>query len=367
MDLLDELTLDDVTKTAAEEVLKKAEVDDVDEYPVRIDCEVRVIDHQEGVRQRMLDVLDCFSQYIEHSDIIIYKKSEEAKTMFYKFGLVPHFFTAHQVCNFLYAIRECLYALKVTEHSLYVTHTVDESGTQEMERMAFLPEKIKRINTYKEFAMPPKWQWTSYNRLTDADHFKNICRAFNIKPANVDEYVHDFGMYERLMTKTHKYLKTKVKNHQDLWGESWKENQRIKEIHDNFRLDGRVMRPATDFQHILDDYRSSTSIWLTTLKTTDFSRYKIGQNSKAAVSCDMQYLQQRMQSKTFKPCPKISWSVMRTGAHSSPHVRSVIYLGEMTQRGDLAAMGAAVSIVAPLDSYEEILRRIFPQRKINFC
>lgn len=83
MDLLDELTISDVSTTAQDTLIKECEdgnISDINDYPVRIDVEVFKKDNDYShIKEHIYDVLESFSQYIEYSDIFLKPEDEIVK------------------------------------------------------------------------------------------------------------------------------------------------------------------------------------------------------------------------------------------------------------------------------------------------
>lgn len=83
MDLLDELTISDVSTTAQDTLIKECEdenISDIKDYPVRIDVEVFKKDNDYShIKEHIYDVLESFFQYIEYSEIFLKPEDEIVK------------------------------------------------------------------------------------------------------------------------------------------------------------------------------------------------------------------------------------------------------------------------------------------------
>lgn len=361
MDLLDELTISDVSTTAQDTLIKECEdgnISDINDYPVRIDVEVFKKDNDYShIKEHIYDVLESFSQYIEYSDIFLKPEDEIVKkTKLFTFGLRPHFYSAHQICNFLDGINKNLRILGA-EYSVSIIG--DDLNCEETVYKDVNTEKIRRESRYSSITSQFS-EWSTHNELSK---FNNICRMFGVLEKYCKEYVHMKGMWKTLIPKMNKFLMKKVDIHHwqncDLYSNK-KMREQVYAIHERINMSERILSNNIDFGNFISN---DTQIWMSTYCSGDFKKYKIGSNVKTGVPKTIQRMLKKLKTKRVRPCPKISWCLMKNGSMSPIYIRSVIYLGEFAQLDDAFCIGTALAVVCPLEKYENIMSSIFIPRK----
>ena len=361
MDLLDELTISDVSTLAQDTLIKeceKGDISDIDEYPVRIVIDVFKKDNDYShIKEHIYDVLESFSQYIEYSDIFF--KSEDKivkKTKRFTFGLHPHFYSAHSVCNFLDGINKNLRILKA---ECSVSIIGDVPNCEETVYNNVNTEKIRHESRYGSITS----QFSEWNTHNELYKFNNVCRMFVVPEKYCKEYVHVKDTYEMLIRRMNKFLMKKVdiphwQNYDLQYNE--KIHEQVNAIHERINLSERILSKNIDFGNFISN---DTQIWMSTYCCGDFKKYKIGPNVKDRVPRTIQRILKKLKTKRVRPCPKISWRLMKTGSMSPIYIRSVIYLGEFAQPDNIFYIGTALAVVCPLEKYENLMSSIFIPRK----
>lgn len=361
MDLLDELTISDVSATVQDTLIKECEdgnISDIDDYPVRVDVEVFKKDNDYShIKEHIYDVLESFSQYIEYSAVFLKPEDEIVKkTKLFTFGLRPHFYSAHSVCNFLDGINERLRIL-VAEYSVSIIGDVPNG--EETVYKNVNTKKIRRESRYNSITS----QFSEWNTHNELSKFNSVCRMFGVPEKYCKEYVHMKEMWELLIQRFNKFLMKKVDIHH--WqnyvlNSNKKIHEQVNAIHERFNLSERILSNNIDFGNFISN---DTQIWISTHCAGDFKKYKIGSNIKANVPRTIQRILKKLKTKRVRPCPKISWRLMQTGSLSPIYIRSVIYLGEFSQPDNIFCIGTALAVVCPLEKYENLMSSIFIPRK----
>ena len=361
MDLLDELTISDISATAQDTLIKECEggnISDIDDYPVRIDVEVyKKDDDYSHIKEHIYDVLESFSQYIEYSDVFLKPEDEIVrKTKLFTFGLHPHFYSAHSICNFLDGINEHLRILGA-EYSVSIIG--DVPNCEETVYKDVNTEKIRRESRYSSITSQFS-EWITHNELSK---FNNVCRMFGVPEKYYEEYVHMKGMWETIVPKTNKFLMKKV----DIYHcqnyalrADRKIHEEVDEIHKRLNLSERILSNTINFNDFISN---DTQMWLSAHCSGNFEKYKIGSNAKAEVPQMIQRMMKKLKTKRVHPCPKTSWCLMKNGSLSPTYIRSVIYLGEFAQLDEIFCIGTALAVVCPLEKYENLMSSIFIPRK----
>ena len=362
MDLLDELSISDVSTTAQDTLIKECEVgniSDIDDYPVRIDVEVFKKDNDYShIKEHIYDVLESFSQYIEYSDVFQKLKDDDTfkMTETFIFGLRPHFYSAHSICNFLDGINE---HLKILGAEYSVSICGDVPNCEENVYKDVNTEKMRREARYSSITSQFS-EWSTHNELSK---FNNVCRMFGVPEKYYEEYVHMKGMWETIVPKTNKLLMKKV----DIYHcqnyalrADKKIHKEVDEIHERLNLSERILSNAINFNDFISN---DTQMWLSAHCSGRFEKYKIGSNAKVEIPQMIQRMLKKLKTKRVHPCPKTSWCLMKNGSLSPTYIRSVIYLGEFAQPDDIFCIGTALAVVCPLEKYENLMSSIFIPRK----
>lgn len=361
MDLLDELTISDISAPAQDTIIKECEDDnisDIDEYPVRIDVDVFKKDNDYShIKEHIYDILESFSQYIEYSNVFLKPEDKIVKkTKRFTFGLRPHFCSAHQICNFLDGINK---NLRIRGAECFVSIIGDVPNCEETVYNNVNTEKIRRESRYGSITSQFS-EWSTHNELSK---FNNVCRMFGIPEKYCKEYVHSKDIWEMLIQRMNKFLMKKVDTHHwqnyDLHYNK-KIHEQVNAIHERINLSECILLNNIDFGNFISN---DTQIWMSTYYCGDFKKYKMGPNIKARVPRTIQRILKKLKTKRVRPCPKISWNLMKTGSMSPIYIRSVIYLGEFAQLDDAFCIGTALAVVCPLEKYEVLMSSIFIPRK----
>ena len=361
MDLLDELTISDVSTTAQDTLIKECvdgDISDINDYPVRIDVEVFKKDNDYShIKEHIYDVLESFSQYIEYSDIFLKSEDEIVKkTKLFTFGLRPHFYSAHSVCNFLDGINK---NLRILRAECSVSIIGDVPNCKETVYKDVNTDKVRRESRYSSITSQFS-EWSIHNELSK---FNNVCRMFGVPEKYCKEYVHMKGMWKTLIPKMNKFLMKKVDIHHwqncDLYSNK-KMREQVYAIHERINMNERILSNNIDFGNFISN---DTQIWMSTYCSGDFKKYKIGSNVKTGVPKTIQRMLKKLKTKRVRPCPNISWCLMKNGSMSPIYIRSVIYLGEFAQLDDAFCIGTTLAVVCPLEKYENIMSSIFIPRK----
>ena len=170
-------------------------------------------------------------------------------------------------------------------------------------------------------------------------------------------------MLELLIERVNKCLMKKVDIHH--WQNyvldyNRKIHEQVNAIHERINLSERILLNNIDFGNFISN---DTQIWISTYCYGDFKKYKIGSNVKAKVPRTIERILKKLKTKRVRPCPKISWCLMKNGSMSPIYIRSVIYLGEFAQLDDAFCIGTALAVVCPLEKYENLMSSIFIPRK----
>ena len=361
MDLLDELSISDVRTTAQDTLIKECgdgNISDINDYPVRIDVEVfKKDDDYSHIKEHIYDVLESFSQYIEYSNIFVKPEDEIVKkTKLFTFGLRPHFYSAHSICNFLDGLNE---NLRILGAECSVSIIGDVPNCEETVYKDVNTEKIRRESRYSSITS----QFSEWNTHSELSKFNNVCRMFVVPEKYCKEYVHMKDTYETLIQRMNKFLMKKVDIHHwqnyDLQYNE-KIHEQVNAIHERINLSERILLNNIDFGNFISN---DTQIWMSTYCCGDFKKYKIGPNVKDRVPRTIQRILKKLKTKRVRPCPKISWRLMKTGSMSPIYIRSVIYLGEFSRPDDAFCIGTALAVVCPLEKYENLMTSIFIPRK----
>ena len=177
------------------------------------------------------------------------------------------------------------------------------------------------------------------------------------------EYVHMKDTYETLIQRMNKFLMKKVviphwQNYDLQYNK--KIHEQVNAIHERINLSEHILLNNIDFGNFISN---DTQIWISTYCCGDFKKYKICPNVKARVPRTIQRILKKLKTKRVRPCPKISWYLMKTGSMSPICIRSVIYLGEFSRPDDAFCIGTALAVVCPLEKYENLMTSIFIPRK----
>ena len=182
---------------------------------------------------------------------------------------------------------------------------------------------------------------------------------FGVPEKYFKEYVHIKGMWKTLIPKMNKFLVKKYWQNFDLHSNK-KIQEQVDAIHERINLSERILSNNIDFDNFISN---DTQIWMSTQCSGDFEKYKIGSNVKAKVPRTIERILKKLKTKRVRPCPKISWCLMKTGSMSPICIRSVIYLGEFSRPDDAFCIGTALAVVCPLEKYENLLSSIFIPKK----
>ena len=137
-------------------------------------------------------------------------------------------------------------------------------------------------------------------------------------------------------------------------------HEQVNAIHKRINLSERILLNNIDFSNFISN---DTQIWISTYCCGDFKKYKIDPNVKTRVPRTIQRILKKLKTKRVRPCPKISWRLMKTGSMSPIYIRSVIYLGEFSRPDDAFCIGTTLAVVCPLEKYENLMCSIFIPRK----
>ena len=186
---------------------------------------------------------------------------------------------------------------------------------------------------------------------------------FRVPEKYCKEYVHVKDTYEMLIQRMDKFLMKKVdihhwQNYELHYNE--KIHEQVNAIHERINLSERILLNNIDFSNFISN---DTQIWISTYCCGDFKKYKIDPNVKTRVPRTIQRILKKLKTKRVRPCPKISWRLMKTGSMSPIYIRSVIYLGEFSRPDDAFCIGTTLAVVCPLEKYENLMCSIFIPRK----